>query len=100
MSYDDKPWFKSYDEGVNPDVEIPDISLVDRFARALIENGCRPGDIVGINLPNIPQYLIAQIGVLKAGCAPSGLVPFLTLQGPQDYRVYGEIAPDTGGEGG
>jgi long-chain acyl-CoA synthetase len=118
MSYDDKPWLKSYDEGVNPEAVIPDISLVDhfneilkrfpdrpaihffgrtltyevlmghadRFARALIENGCRPGDVVGINLPNIPQYLIAQIGALKAGCAASGLSPLLT-PGEMAYQL-------------
>ena len=51
---------------------------VDRFAQALIHHGCAKGDVVGINLPNIPQYLIAQIGVLKAGCAALGLSPLLT----------------------
>lgn len=50
----------------------------DRFARALMDHGCADGDVVGISLPNIPQYLIAQIGVLKAGCAASGLSPLLT----------------------
>jgi long-chain acyl-CoA synthetase len=50
----------------------------NRFAQALINNGCGPGDVVGINLPNIPQYLIAQIGALKAGCAVTGVSPLLT----------------------
>jgi long-chain acyl-CoA synthetase len=50
----------------------------DRFAQALIDHGCTKGDVVGINLPNIPQYLIAQIGVFKAGCVASGLSPLLT----------------------
>ena len=40
--------------------------------------GCGPGDVVGINLPNIPQYLISQIGALKAGGATSGVSPLLT----------------------
>ncbi len=110
MSYDDKPWLKSYDEEITPEVMIPDISLVDRFdevlelfsqrpaihffgltvtyeilmshanrfAWMLIETGCKPGDVVAINLPNLPQYLIAQVGALKAGCATSGLSPLLT----------------------
>jgi len=52
----------------------------DRFAQALVQNGCGPGDVVGINLPNIPQYLIAQIGALKAGCAASGVSPLLTAR--------------------
>lgn len=52
--------------------------LSNRFARALCDNGCRPGDVVGIHMPNIPQYLIAQVGVAKAGCAGSGISPLLT----------------------
>lgn len=110
MTYDEKPWLKSYDPGVAAEVEIPSISLVDRFnevaaefpshpaahflgvtltyselmahanrfANLLLKAGCGPGDVVGINLPNLPQYLIAQIGVLKAGCAASGVSPLLT----------------------
>jgi long-chain acyl-CoA synthetase len=110
MNYDDKPWLSSYDEGLGPEVKIPDISLVDRFneilrkfpdkpaihflntmltyqtlmghanrfARALLENGCGRGDVIAVNLPNIPQCLIAQVGGLKAGCATSGLSPLLT----------------------
>jgi long-chain acyl-CoA synthetase len=53
----------------------------NRFAQALIDCGCTRGDVVGINLPNIPQYLIAHIGALKAGCAASGVSPLLT--GPE-----------------
>ncbi len=110
MIYDERPWLKSYDSGVEPEIEVPDRSLVelfdevvkkfpdtaalhffgvsmtyrelmskaDSFANALIAHGCKPGDVVGINLPNIPQYLIAQVGVLKAGCAASGVSPLLT----------------------
>ena len=50
----------------------------NRFARALLENGCGRGDVIAVNLPNIPQCLIAQVGGLKAGCATSGLSPLLT----------------------
>ena len=50
----------------------------DRFAQGLIAHGCGSGDAVGINLPNVPQYLIAQIGTLKAGCAATGVSPLLT----------------------
>ncbi len=110
MPYDDRPWLKFYDEGLSPDLEFPDISLVDRFdevlerfpdnpaihflnvtltyralmahanrfAHALMENGCGRGDVVAVNLPNIPQCLVAQVGGLKAGCATSGLSALLT----------------------
>ncbi len=49
-----------------------------RFAAYLRERGCGPGDVVGINLPNTPQYLIALAGALRAGCTASGVSPLLT----------------------
>ena len=50
----------------------------NRFAQAVISNGCAPGDVVAISLPNTPQYLIALFGTLKAGCVASGVSPLLT----------------------
>lgn len=52
--------------------------LSDRFAGFLVDRGCVKGDVVGINLPNIPQYLVATVGTLKAGCVVSGVSPLLT----------------------
>ncbi len=52
--------------------------LSRRFASFLAEIGCGPGDIVGINLPNIPQYMIAHAGALRAGCAATGVSPLMT----------------------
>jgi long-chain acyl-CoA synthetase len=49
-----------------------------RFASFLAAIGCGPGDVVGINLPNIPQYLIALAGTLRAGCVATGVSPLLT----------------------
>ena len=49
-----------------------------RFARFLADIGCGPGDVVGINLPNIPQYMIAQIGAFRAGCTVTGISPLLS----------------------
>ena len=49
-----------------------------RFASALQKNGIVPGDIVAVNLPNSPQYLIAITGALRAGCIVSGLAPLLS----------------------
>jgi acyl-CoA synthetase (AMP-forming)/AMP-acid ligase II len=48
------------------------------FARCLVDHNLKKGDVVAINLPNTPQYLIALIGTLKAGCVISGLSPLLT----------------------
>jgi len=50
----------------------------NQFANMLIKNGFNKGDIVGINLPNIPQYVIAAIGTLKSGCIISGVSPLLS----------------------
>lgn len=50
----------------------------NRFANVLLDNGFRKGDIVGINLPNTPEYLIALIGTLKAGCVVSGVSPLMS----------------------
>ena len=110
MSYDVKPWLKSYDEGVSGEIEIPGITmkeyLEDTFnalpdragfhylgttvtfgelleksgqvARGLAEHGLGKGDVVAVNLPNVPQYLYTIVGALRAGCAVSGLAPLLT----------------------
>ncbi len=39
----------------------------DRFARALIGLGIRPGDRVAVALPNLPQYPITLHGIWKSG---------------------------------
>jgi long-chain acyl-CoA synthetase len=49
-----------------------------RFAQYLIEKGCKPGDIVGLCTPNIPQFLIAFLGSLRAGCVVTGISLLLT----------------------
>jgi len=45
---------------------------VHKFATFLQQNGLEKGDIVAINLPNCPQYLIAHFGTFLAGCVASG----------------------------
>ena len=108
--YDEKPWLKFYDDNVDPEIVIPNVSYADlfvetaknhpdepaahfmgvtinygelddmtaRFAAFLEKSGCAPGDTVGVNLPNIPQYLIALLGALRRGCAVTGISPLLT----------------------
>ncbi|MFA5078185.1 MAG: AMP-binding protein [Dehalococcoidia bacterium] len=53
-------------------------NLSSRFATYLVKNGIKKGDIVGINLPNLPAYYIAMLGIQKAGCILSGVSPLLT----------------------
>ncbi len=50
----------------------------NQFANMLMENGFEKGDVVGINLPNTPQYIISVIGTLKAGCIVSGVSPLMS----------------------
>ncbi|MGD0704290.1 MAG: long-chain fatty acid--CoA ligase [Trebonia sp.] len=41
--------------------------LSDRVAASLAARGLLPGDRIGLQLPNIPQFVIAYFGILKAG---------------------------------
>lgn len=41
--------------------------LTDRMAAALAAQGVKPGDRVGLFIPNTPQFVIAFYGILKAG---------------------------------
>jgi long-chain acyl-CoA synthetase len=43
-------------------------ALSNQLAAGLEAAGLRPGDPVALQLPNIPQFLIAYFGILKAGC--------------------------------
>ena len=42
-------------------------ALSDRFARGLVDQGVKPGDRIGLFLPNCPYFVIAYFGILKAG---------------------------------
>jgi len=57
-------------------IELDRLSM--RFASYIRKQGCNPGDVVGINLPNLPQYLFALAGALRAGCVVTGVSPLLT----------------------
>uniref|UniRef100_A0A7C4MMF4 AMP-dependent synthetase n=1 Tax=Desulfatirhabdium butyrativorans TaxID=340467 RepID=A0A7C4MMF4_9BACT len=52
--------------------------ITNRIARFLIDRGLKPGDVVGLHMPNIPGHYLAVIGVQKAGCVSTGLSPLLT----------------------
>jgi long-chain acyl-CoA synthetase len=77
-------------------VDIPFRDLdahANRFANMLLENGFQKGDVVGVNLANMPEYLITVIGSLRAGCVISGVSPLLSAQQIQ-YQLN-----DLGGSG-
>ena len=60
------------------------LSAARRLANALLAIGIKKGDVVGIQLPNIPEYIIAHAGVSMMG----GILG--TMHMP--YRA-GELAP-------
>jgi long-chain acyl-CoA synthetase len=52
--------------------------LSNEFAHMLLQNGFKKGDVLGINLPNIPEYVIGILGGLKAGLIVSGVSPLMS----------------------
>ena len=42
-------------------------ALTDHVAAALVDMGVKKGDRVGIFMPNVPQFIMAYFGILKAG---------------------------------
>ena len=70
----------------------------NRFARMLLDKGFKKGDVVGINLPNIPEYGIAWLGTLRAGCVVSGVSPLLSAPEMQhqlsDSKARGLVTLD------
>lgn len=50
-------------------------NLASCFANALLDMGAAKGDRVALFLPNIPQFLVAYYGTLKAGCVVTTISP-------------------------
>ncbi|MGD0856016.1 MAG: AMP-binding protein [Dehalococcoidia bacterium] len=61
-------------------------TMTNKFANFLIGQGLEPGDVVGVNLPNVLANYISIIGTLKAGCVLSGVSPLLT-QSELEYQL-------------
>ncbi len=49
----------------------------NRLANALSTLGVKRGDVVGLHMPNVPQYVIAIAAISKLGAAGSGVSPLL-----------------------
>src|SRR5665648_477678 len=47
----------------------------NQFANALVKLGVNKGDMVAVFLPNIPQFIIAYFGALKAGAVVTAISP-------------------------
>ena len=50
-------------------------ALSDSFAAALAALGVKKGDCVAVFLPNVPQFIIAYYGALKAGAVLTAISP-------------------------
>ena len=50
----------------------------NRMAAVFREHGIVRGDVIGVHLPNTPQYLIALVAAAKLGAVISGVSPLLT----------------------
>jgi long-chain acyl-CoA synthetase len=64
--------------------------LSSQFANRLVELGLNPGEPVLLILANLPQYLIAHFGTLKAGGIVAALNPLLI------EREISDLAQDSG----
>src|SRR3712207_6573084 len=54
--------------------------LSGRFAATLQASGYERGDKIAVQLPNVPQFLIAYFGILKAGMTMVPLNPLLVAR--------------------
>lgn len=52
--------------------------LSNQLASFLIKSGLKPGDVVGLHMPNVPANYVSVVAVQKAGCVSTGLSPLLT----------------------
>ncbi|MGC1508592.1 AMP-binding protein [Ketobacter sp.] len=51
---------------------------VDKFAHVLQAAGCSTGDVLAIQLPNIPQYVIGMAAAARLGLKVTSVSPLLT----------------------
>jgi long-chain acyl-CoA synthetase len=64
--------------------------LSDRLAVSLVGRGVSPGTPIALQLPNIPEFLVAYFGILKAGCV---VVPLnVLLKAPEVAQQLGDSA--------
>ena len=67
--------------------------LVDRLAGALWRLGVRKGDVVAVQLPNIPEYLVSYLAICQMGAVmttvymPHRAAEYLTLLGHSRARA-------------
>ena len=52
--------------------------LADKFANHLVSVGCKKGDVLGIQLPNTPQYVVGMIAAARLGMKVTSVSALLT----------------------
>jgi long-chain acyl-CoA synthetase len=67
--------------------------LSDAFAAGLVHLGVRKGDRVAIMMPNVPQYVIAELGIWKAGGMVASINPLYT--GAELEHMFNECDAET-----
>ncbi|MCS7039295.1 MAG: long-chain fatty acid--CoA ligase [Anaerolineae bacterium] len=67
--------------------------LSDAFAAGLVRLGVRKGDRVAIMMPNAPQYVIAELGIWKAGGIVASINPLYT--GAELEHMFKECDAET-----
>ncbi len=88
-----QPIFTKYASKMAYEFEGVKISFGDltrysnKFAQMLLKQGLKRGDVIGIDLPNTPQYAIALLGALKAGCVVTGVSPLLS-EDQMQYQLH------------
>ena len=75
IEYPDKFVCRTVDRDITY-AELDELS--GRFAAALLAEGLDRGDRVAVQLPNVPEFLVAYYGILKAGCVMVPMNPLLT----------------------
>lgn len=63
-----------YFEGYRMTYKELDIA-VDQFATALSRMGIKKGDVVLLDLPNVPQFVIAYYGIVRIGAIANPIIP-------------------------
>ncbi|WP_245932362.1 AMP-binding protein [Isoalcanivorax indicus] len=51
---------------------------IDRMAALLTAQGCRKGDVLGLHLPNMPQYVVAFGAAARLGMVCTSISPLMT----------------------
>ncbi len=91
LEYREIPVYQALDEVVERHPDLPALRFLGarltfahladqvlRCARALADQGVRPGDRVALMLPNCPQYVVGYYGALRAGAIVVQVNPLST----------------------